>query len=218
MGNGGQYQGEIFIEKRDLDLNLIKRVRVTNEFSYQDSPCLLYLNKSVFVTYTSNETGNLDIFVKEYDVNLNFMNMKLQLTTEISDQNSSSLGYFSSPSPFYQGFLLVYQSWETGLRSNGDIFVKQYYLNWTEICTLQITCDSFYQDRPSVIQKTHFEKNSDNPCYIAYVSNETGNWDIMLQQLLPDLEPPSTLYCDYDGSWHKQDFSIILNATDDTLV
>jgi PKD repeat protein len=65
-----------------------------------------------------------------------------------------------------------------------------------------------------MVKKVDFERSSNYPCYIAYVSDENGNWDIMLKELPPDIEPPLTYYIDYDDIWHTHDFFINLNATD----
>jgi len=78
------------------------------------------------------------------------------------------------------GYLLAYQSWETGSFYSGDIFTKRFGSSWNQIQKMRATSDPAYQDTPSVAY-------SDGYYYVAYVSDETGNWDIFVKKYDEDL-------------------------------
>jgi len=92
-----------------------------------------------------------------------------QLTAGTSIQDRPALVYADD------GYLLAYQSWETGSPYSGDIFLKRFDPGWNELQKVAATDDPAYQDTPSVIF-------SDGYYYVAYVSDETGNWDIFVKK------------------------------------
>ena len=67
-------------------------MRVTTEASYQDRPSLaLGGDDRIYVAYASEESGNLDIFVRKYDRSLNPLEPKRRITTSPSSQDYPSL-------------------------------------------------------------------------------------------------------------------------------
>ena len=72
-----------------------------------------------YVAYVSNETGNMNIFLKKFDANLNLIGTT-QLTDSPADQDSPSLIQVGNE------FYLAYQSWDTGSDNGGDIFVSRF--------------------------------------------------------------------------------------------
>jgi hypothetical protein len=92
-----------------------------------------------------------------------------QLTSGAAIQDRPSLIYADD------GYLLAYQSWETGSLYSGDIFMKRFDPRWAQLQKVAATGDSAYQDTPSVIF-------SDGYYYVAYVSDEMGNWDIFVKK------------------------------------
>jgi outer membrane protein assembly factor BamB len=190
---GNSYQGDIFFEKLNLNLNPLSRVRVTTESSYQDCPSLLYnpTTGTIYVAYVSNETGNLNIFKKHYDSNLNDLDVKAQLTTDPTTQYRPSLApIYGSTVSNILGLQMAYHSWETGPSNQRDIFVENFELVCPSWGKTQITNDQFYSATPSIVPSLVALGSSWCPGYVAYVSNEAGNWDIWLQQLAST--PPPT--------------------------
>jgi len=172
---GEAYGGDIFVEVFDLAWNSLKKVRVTSETSYQDSPSICYANQSIYVAYVSSETGYGDIFVKQYDLYLE-TELKFRLTAEPCDHDLPSLNTIITET--YQGFSLACQSWELGEASNGDIFVSHFDKVFRQHDKIHITRDKYYQDSPSITSETMHR-----PAYVAYVSNETGNWNIFVSRI-----------------------------------
>ena len=171
---GYSYNGDIFVKKFNPDWNEVKKIQITNDQSYQDSPSLVFANNKYDVVYASNETGNWDIFVKQYDLNWNYVK-KIQLTTLSSTQDLPSVIYANN------NFYVAYQSWETGYSYHGDIFVKKFDSNWNYISKIQVTSRTSYQDRPSLLF-------ANNHYYVAYMSEETGDLDIFVKE--------------YDSNWN----------------
>jgi hypothetical protein len=189
---GSSYGGDIFVEKFNLNLDSLNKVRITTETSYQDRPSLLYNPETgiIYIAYVSNETGNLDIFMKQYDSNLNYLGRKLQLTTHYTTQFGPSLApLYASTYPRIRGFQLAYYSWETGTVNNRDIFVEDYDLDCNRLRKTQVTNDQFFSYMPSITPSLIPLGSSWCPGYVAYVSDEKGNWDIWLQELAPAPAP-----------------------------
>ncbi|KUK96952.1 MAG: Cna B domain protein [Methanothrix harundinacea] len=92
-----------------------------------------------------------------------------QLTSGAAIQDRPSLIFADD------GYLLAYQSWETGSLYSGDIFMKRFDPRWAQLQKVAATDDPAYQDTPSAIF-------SDGYYYVAYVSDETGNWDIFVKK------------------------------------
>jgi hypothetical protein len=182
---GSSFQGDIYIEKLNLNLVSSSKVRVTYENSYQDCPSLLYNPETgiIYVAYVSNATGNLDIFLQRYTSSLGYLNT-YQLTTNSTDQYRPSLApTYVSTYPSIQGLQMAYQSNETGTSNQRDIFVEDFDLNLNTLKKTQITNDQFYSATPSIVPSLVPLGVSWCPGYVAYVSSENGNWDIWLQQL-----------------------------------
>ncbi|MCK4729960.1 MAG: hypothetical protein KAT28_01435 [Candidatus Aenigmarchaeota archaeon] len=179
---GDSFNGDIFIKKFDSGWNELKKVRVTSESSYQDSPSLIIVNNTIYIAYVSNETGLWDIFVKQYNLDFNELKKKI-LTTNLSNQDLPSLIYDGG------NYYLAYQSWETGDSFNGDIFIKKFDSGWNELKKVRVTSESSYQDRPSL-------RFIDGFYYIVYYSSEVGNYDIFIKRL--------GLNLNLDASFKKQ--------------
>jgi outer membrane protein assembly factor BamB len=189
---GSSFQGDIYIEKLNLNLVSSNKVRVTTETSYQDCPSLLYNPETgiIYVAYVSNQTGNCDIFLKQYNSSLYYVG-GFQLTTDYTDQYRPSLApTYVSTYPHIQGFQMAYHSNETGTSNQRDIFVQDFSLSCNSLKKTQITSDQFYSATPSIVPSLVALGVSWCPGYVAYVSDEAGNWDIWLQQLAST--PPAT--------------------------
>jgi hypothetical protein len=195
---GDTYQGDIFIEKLDLNLVSQLKVRVTTEPSYQDCPSLLYNHETgtVYIAYVSNETGNVDIFLKQYDSNLNYLGRKFQLTADPTIQYRPSLApIYVSTYPYIQGFQMAYHSWETGTSNQRDIFVEDFDLSCNSLGKTQITNDQFYSATPSMVPSLVALGYSWCSSWVAYVSDEAGNWDIWLSPGTQPTYPVSQPLC-----------------------
>jgi subtilase family serine protease len=194
---GSSYGGDIFVEKFNLNLDSLNKVRITTETSYQDCPSLLYNPETgiIYVAYVSNETGNLDIFMRQYDSNLNYLGRKFQLTTHSTAQFRPSLApVYASTYPRMRGFQLAYYSWESGTSNNRDIFFEDFDLDCNRLRKTQVTNDQFFSAMPSIAPSLAALGSSWCPGYVAYVSDETGNWDIWLQQLATVANPNLSLF------------------------
>ena len=182
-GTGSSYNGDIFIKKYDSSWNFVKKMQVTSETSYQDSPSLTFANNKLYVAYVSTEGGNYDVVLKEYDFNLNYISSsKRYLTTLTSSQDLPSLFYKDGY------FYLAYQSWESGSSYGGDIYIKKFDSSWNQIKKVRVTSETSYQDRPSLTY-------ADGYFYVAYFSDETGNYDVFVKRLDTNLNL---------DSWKKQ--------------
>ncbi|MGB9693717.1 MAG: hypothetical protein ACPLYF_02625 [Fervidobacterium sp.] len=80
--------------------------------------------------------------------------------------------------PMFQGYFVAYQSWETGVLNRGDIFIEEFDENWNLIKKTQVTNISSYQDSPSLC---HVRRGQVDYLIVAYVSDETGNFDILFR-------------------------------------
>jgi hypothetical protein len=148
--------------------------KLTNETgSFQEQPCVIFADNHFYVAYQSNKTGNYDIFIKKYDLNwIDFT--EEQITTNQSNQWSPSIVFTD------KYLYIAYYSNETG---NLDIFVKKYDSDLNPMGKKkQITKDKSYQLSPSIA----FVKDY---LYIAYGSNETGDYDIFIEKYDLNLTP-----------------------------
>ena len=180
---GSSYNGDIFIKKYDSSWNFVKKMQVTSETSYQDNPSLTFANNKLYVAYVSTEGGNYDVVLKEYDSNLNYISgSKRYLTTLTSSQDLPSLFYKDGY------FYLAYQSWESGSSYGGDIYIKKFDSSWNQIKKVRVTSETSYQDRPSLTYANGY-------FYVAYFSDETGNYDVFVKRLDTNLNL---------DSWKKQ--------------
>ena len=82
----------------------------------------------------------------------------------------------------FRSYLLAYQSWETGSSYGGDIFIEWFNSAWTSMRKVRGTTEMSYQDRPSLAYSA-----DDDRLYIAYVSEEFGNRDILVEKYDRDL-------------------------------
>jgi hypothetical protein len=73
------------------------------------------------------------------------------------------------------GYLMAYQSWETGLTFAGDIRIQRFDPFWNSLSAIWATNNKAYQDSPSVLF-------SGGNYYVAYVSEESGNLDIYVSK------------------------------------
>ena len=141
--------------------------KLTNETgSFQEGPCVIFADDHFYVAYQSNKTGNYDIFIRKYDSNwIDFT--EEQITTNQSNQHIPSIVFAD------KYLYIAYVSNETG---NLDIFVKKYNSALNPMGKEeQITKDESYQAFPSIA----FMKDY---LYIAYASNETGDYDIFVEK------------------------------------
>ena len=157
---------DIFVEKYDMDFNRIGEPRqITNDSSDQRDPSIIAMENHFYIAYESDETGNFDIFVEKYDLNLNPIGKK-QITND-------GYGQFDPSIIFVKDILYIaYESY----KNDWDIFIKQYDLDLTPVGEEKpIITDGGAQEEASVI----FANNS---LYVAYFSNEKGNWDIFVKK------------------------------------
>ena len=166
---GEEYGGDIFIEILSLDWTRIKKVRVTYEPSYQDSPCLVYYGAYLYVLYISNEMGPYNIFVQKFDANLNFV-YKTRVTESPYPEDRPSAVLLMG-----EYFYVAYQTWLLGENYYGDICIEVFDSSWHSIKKVMATNDNFYEDSPSVCYIDEF-------IYVAYVSSETMHWNIFVKK------------------------------------
>jgi hypothetical protein len=178
---GESYNGDIFVKKFDATWHEVKEAQITSSSYYQDSPSLVFANNKLYIALVTNHGGDYDVYLKEYDTNLNYITERY-LTTLPSDQDMPSLFYKDGY------FYLAYQSWETGSSYNGDIYIKKFDATWNELKKVRVTSESSYQDRPSLIYANGY-------FYVAYFSEETGNYDIFVKRLDTNLNV---------ATWKKQ--------------
>jgi hypothetical protein len=165
---GRSNQGDIVLQKFDLNWNMQKSVWVARSRAYEDSPTLISSKGYYYVAYVSAEPGVREIFVKKYDSSLNLVQTK-QLTSSPAVQDSPSLLALGD------NFYLAYQSWDTGPDWGGDIVLTKFDAAWRPLLTVQVTKLQSQQSRPSLV----FAEGS---FFLAYVSGETGNKEIFLKK------------------------------------
>ncbi len=178
---GETYNGDIFVKKFDSTWHEAKKAQITSSSYYQDSPSLVFANNKLYIALVTNHGGDYDVYLKEYDSNLNYITERY-LTTLPSMQDMPSLFYKDGY------FYLAYQSWETGSSYQGDIYLKKFDSGWNEVKKVRVTSDPSYEDRPSLIYANGY-------FYVAYFSEETGNFDIFVKRLDTNLNV---------ASWKKQ--------------
>ena len=161
---GRSNQGDVVLQKFDLNWNMQKNVWVARSRAYEDSPTLVSSKGYYYVAYVSSEPGNKEIFVKKYDPSLNLVESK-QLTSSPAVQDSPSLLALGD------NFYLAYQSWDTGPDWGGDIALTKFDAGWRPLLTVQTTKLQSAQGQPSLA----FAGGS---FFLAYVSGETGNKEI----------------------------------------
>ena len=169
--DGRIHKGEIYIEQFDKNWNSLKRVRLTNNSLYDDSPYLIVVDDLIYLAYvTEISNGNYDIFVKILKPNLTVVK-KVKITHLRSIQDSPCLLYLNNH------IYMAYQSWESG---NGEIYLAKFDKNLNFIKRVRVMYTSSVEDRPSLIYKDGF--------YVAYFSNRFGNYDIFVTKLDNDLD------------------------------
>jgi len=161
---GRSNQGDVVLQKFDLNWNMQKSVWVARSRAYEDSPTLVSSKGYYYVAYVSSEPGNKEIFVKKYDPSLNLVESK-QLTSSPAVRDSPSLLALGDT------FYLAYQSWDTGPDWGGDIALTKFDAGWRPLLTVQTTKLQSVQGQPSLA----FAGGS---FFLAYVSGETGNKEI----------------------------------------
>lgn len=164
---GESYNGDIFIERLSPSLTTIRKVRVTTERSYQDRPRLaLGDDGNLYVAYSSEEFGNLDIFVNTYDSDLNFLSKK-RITHDLSDEDYPSLIWQNGE------FILVYSSDKGG---SFDLYLERFDPDWNSIDKIALT--GYAAD---VICPSSAYSQLDGLVYLAYVHQGEGGGNIFVQ-------------------------------------
>jgi hypothetical protein len=166
LGRGNQ--GDVVLQKFDLNWNMQKSIWVARSQAYEDSPSIVSSQGYYYVAYVSSEPGNKEIFVKKYDSGLNLVETK-QLTSSPAVQDSPSLLALGD------GFYLAYQSWDTGPDWGGDIVLTKFDARWRPLLSVQATQLQSQQDWPSLAF-------AEGNFFLAYVSGETGNKEIFLKK------------------------------------
>lgn len=145
--------------------------QVTNESFEENNPSIVFAENNLSIVYDSNKTGNYDIFVQTYDLNMDLIGEPKQITNKTSDEIIPSIIFENN------SFYMVYTSKEKG---NWDIFIRKYDLDWNPKTELkQVTTDERAEAFPSIA----FGNNS---LYIAYHLHieeliEEKNWDIVIE-------------------------------------
>lgn len=84
---------DIFISVFDLELNFIKKLRITSlEPSWENYPSLKYANGRLFLAYSSNEKGTKDVFLEVLGKDLEEIT-KTQLTSSRYSEDCPALIY-----------------------------------------------------------------------------------------------------------------------------
>jgi hypothetical protein len=117
---------DIFVKKYDSDLNPRgKKKQITKDESYQGFPSIAFVKDYLYMAYGSNETGDCDIFIEKYDLNLTSVGGgKKQITFEENDQNDPSIIFADNCS------YIAYETFEDGI--DWDIAIKKYSLNFED--------------------------------------------------------------------------------------
>ena len=161
----------IFVKKFDKDFGLVESYRITDQAENQSHPSIAYSDNAFYVAYASDARGG-DIFVRKYDENFTYL-ARYPISTKPSFQGHPSISYMGD------SFYVTYTSDEGG---NDDVFVKKYDKNFDfHNEKYQITDNEFSQQYPSITY-------SENTFYIAYASDEKGNYDIFVKEYLGDPE------------------------------
>ena len=169
--DGKSHRGEIYIEQFDKDWNSLKRVRVTNNSLYDDSPSLIVVDNLLYLAHvTEISNGNYDIFVKVFKPNLTLVKER-KITQRRSIQDSPRLLYVDNH------IYMAYQSWED---FNGEIYLAKFDKDLNFIKRVRVTYTESVEDRPSLVHKNGF--------YITYYSNRYSNYDIFLARLTDDMQ------------------------------
>jgi hypothetical protein len=137
--------------------------------AYEDIPSPIFADGYYYVAYVSDETGNLDINMKKFDSKLLLLETR-KLISSPTDQDSPSLVRVGD------GFVLAYQSWDSGPFNGGDIYVTKFDSRWNPLKTVALTGKSSYQDRPSIVYAS-------GNLYVAYLSEESGTLDVWMKKL-----------------------------------
>jgi hypothetical protein len=183
---GKSSSGDIFIERFSSSWTSIRKVRVTTEASYQDRPSLaLGGDDRIYVAYASEESGNLDIFVRKYDRSLNPLEPKRRITTSPSSQDYPSLIAQSGE------FNLIYSSDEVG---SYDLYLERYSPSWTLIERARVTGTPGDEVYPSLSYSP-----IDGLLWAAYVLQDGTGSNIFVQ--------PAASLESMAGCWASMDFS-----------
>ena len=193
--DGKNHKGEIYIEQFDKNWNSLKRVRVTNNSLYDDSPSMIVVDNLIYLAYvTEVSNGNYDIFIKVFKPNLTLIKEK-KITSRRSIQDSPSLLYLNNH------IYMAYQSWET---LNGEIYLAKFDKNLNFIKRVRVTYTESTEDKPSIVYKNGF--------YIAYFSNRYGNYDIFVAKLDDDMNVEFEKRLTFDSSHQSYPSMLYLNG------
>lgn len=131
--------------------------QVTNESFDEDNPSIVFADNHLHIVYDSkNKTGNYDIFVQTYDLNMDLIGEPKQIASNKTLNEIIPSIIFENNS-----FYMVYcTSIEKG---NRDIFIRQYNSDWELIKGKQITNNTQPGAFPSITY-------GNNKLYIAYHS------------------------------------------------
>jgi len=182
---GPVFGGDIFIERFNSAWTPTQKVRVTAETSYQDRPSIARGDDDrIYIAYTSEESGNLDVFVKKYDRNLNPLD-KRRVTSDPSAQDYPSLVWQNGE------FDLVYSSDEGG---SYDLYLERFNPGWSLIDRSRVTGTPGDEVWPALSFSP-----SDGFVWVAYVLQEGAASDIFVQPVQPLEGMPSC--------WAAMDFN-----------
>ncbi|HRW82399.1 MAG TPA: SdrD B-like domain-containing protein [Methanothrix sp.] len=182
---GPAFGGDIFIERFNSAWTSTGKVRVTTETSYQDRPSIARGDDDrIYVAYASEESGNRDVFVKKFDLNLNILDKK-RITTSSSAQDYPSLIWQNGE------FDLVYSSDEGG---SYDLYLERFNPSWGLIDRARVTGTPGDEIWPALSYSP-----SDGFVWVAYVLQEGEASDIFVQPARPLDEMPSC--------WAAMDFN-----------
>ncbi|HNR57728.1 MAG TPA: hypothetical protein PKJ51_04655, partial [Methanothrix sp.] len=165
---GSTFGGDIFVERFNSAWTPLRKVRVTNEASYQDKPSIaLGADDRIYVAYASDESGNMDVFVRKYDRNLNSLEPKRRITTSSSNQDHPSL-------IIQNGELdLVYSSDEAG---SYDLYLERFNPGWSPIERVRVTGTPGDEVYPSLSFSP-----SEGILWVAYVLQDGVGGNIFVQ-------------------------------------
>ena len=155
---------DVLVAVFDTGWSLQTTYTIASTSSNEGSSYIYYdpYNSHFYIAYVSEENGNPDIFVKEYDSSWNLID---RYTIESSTYSQGDPSITSDENHFY----VVYSSDETG---TNKIYIKVYDRSWNFIDKIGVTTmDTDAQVRSVVLTTT-------TDLVIVYDSTEGGDLDI----------------------------------------
>jgi len=116
---GRSSNGDVYLTRFDSTWNPIRSVRLAADSYYQDIPSIVLASGYIYVSYVSEDRGNLDVIVKKLDMNLNMLDTR-RLTGGSTDEDQPYLLWSNGE------FMLVY-------RSDEGIALERYRRDWSSI-------------------------------------------------------------------------------------